>query len=302
MEKISFFDQIEKNKRNSYLLIFLIFIVLIGLGFVFSQVYDPGLTFVILIFSIIFSIAYTVGTYYYSDKIALASVHAVPAEGPQYSRLRNRVEGLAMASGLPSPKVYIMPSPEINAFATGRDPEHSVVCVTDGALKLLTEPELEGVLAHEMTHVANYDIRFVTLAAVMVGIVSIASEIFLRSMWLGAGQRSNRDRGSGGVIFLILGIILAIIAPIVVKLVQLAISRRREYMADAGSVQLTRYPGNLISALKKIQAYYGGGAPRAKVNEAVAPMFFADPISSRFASLFNTHPPIEDRIKALEAM
>ncbi len=302
MEKISFFDQIEKNKKNSYFLIFFVFIVLIGLGFVFSQVFDPGATFIILIFSIIFSISYTVGTYYYSDKIALASVGATPAVGEQYSRLRNRVEGLSMAAGLPKPGVYVMHSPEINAFATGRDPEHSVICVTDGALQRLTEPELEGVLAHEMSHVANYDIRFVTLAAVMVGIISIASQLFLRSMWLGGGRSNDERRGGGGAIFLVIGIILAILAPIVVKLVQLAISRRREYMADAGSVQLTRYPGNLISALKKIKAYYEGGAPHAKVSDAVAPMFFADPLHARFVNLFNTHPPIEDRIKVLEAM
>ena len=302
MEKISFFDQIERNKRNSYLLIFFVFVVLIGMGYVFAQIYDPGLTFIILIFSIIFSLGYTVTTYYYSDQIALASVGAVAAEGEQYKSLRNRVEGLSLAAGLPQPKVYVMHSPEINAFATGRDPQHSVICVTDGALQRLTEPELEGVLAHEMSHVANYDIRFVTLVAVMVGIISIASEIFLRSMWYGGGNRDNDRGGSARVIFLILGIILAIIAPIIVKLVQLAISRRREYMADAGSVQLTRYPGNLISALKKIEAYYEGDGQHAKISEAVAPMFFADPLHARLVNLFNTHPPIEDRIKALEAM
>ena len=302
MEKISFFDQIENNKRNSYFLIFFVFLVLIGMGFVFAQIYDPSLTFIILIFSIIFSIGYTLGTYYYSDKIALASVGAVAAEGEQYKSLRNRVEGLSMAAGLPKPGVYVMHSPEINAFATGRDPQHSVICVTDGALQRLTEPELEGVLAHEMSHIANYDIRFVTLVAVMVGIISIASEIFLRSMWYGGGSRDDDRGGSAKVIFLVLGIILAIIAPIIVKLVQLAISRKREYMADAGSVQLTRYPGNLISALKKIKAFYDSDAPHPKVNDAVAPMFFADPIEQRMINLFNTHPPIEDRIKALEAM
>jgi heat shock protein HtpX len=302
MDKISFFDQIESNKRNSYFLIFFVFLVLIGMGFVFAQIYDPGLTFIILIFSIIFSIGYTVTTYYYSDRIALASVGAVAAEGEQYRSLRNRVEGLAMAAGLPKPGVYVMHSPEINAFATGRDPQHSVICVTDGALQRLSEPELEGVIAHEMSHIANYDIRFVTLVAVMVGIISIASEIFLRSMWYGGGNRDN-DRGGGAkVLFMVLGIILAIIAPIIVKLVQLAISRKREYMADAGSVQLTRYPGNLISALKKIKAYYAGDGQHAKISEAVAPMFFADPLHARLVNLFNTHPPIEDRIKKLEAM
>lgn len=308
MEKISFFDQIERNKRNSNILIFFVFIVLIVIGVVFSfglaYAYDaPDLAFILLIFSIIFSLAYTIGTYYYSDSIALASVKAFPAEGPQYFRLNSRVEGLAMAAGLPKPKVYVMPSPEINAFAAGRDPEHSVICVTQGALEKLTDPELEGILAHEMSHIANYDIRFVTLVAVMVGAVSIASELFLRSMWYSSGRRNSRGRGGSlGIILLLLGIILAIVAPLIVKLVQFAISRKREYMADAGSVQLTRYPGNLISALKKIKAFYDSPAPHPKVNEAVASMFFADPIERRIINLFNTHPPIEDRIKALEAM
>jgi heat shock protein HtpX len=269
---------------------------------VLSQIFDPGAFFIILIFSIIISLAYTVGTYYYSDKLALMSVNAYPADSPQFRQYRNRVEGLALAAGLPVPKVYIMNSPEINAFATGRDPQHSVICVTTGALQNLNDPELEGVLAHEMSHIANYDIRFVTLVAIMVGIISIASQIFLRSLWFGGGSRDRDEGGSGRVIFMIIGIILAIFAPIIVKLVQLAISRKREYMADAGSVQLTRYPGNLISALKKIKLYYEGGGARVKVNDAVAPMFFADPIKTRFVELFNTHPPIDDRIKTLERM
>lgn len=297
MEKISFYDQIDRNKRNSYLLIFFIFIILIGFAWIIAQIYDPGLTFIILIFAIISSIFYTWGTYNYSDRIALASVNAVPADGPKYKHLRNQVEGLALAAGLPTPRVYVMPSPDINAFATGKDPEHSVVCVTTGALEKLNNSELEGVLAHEMTHIANYDIRFVTLVAVMVGIVAIASEIFLRSMWFSRGGR----RGKGNALILILGIILAILAPIIVRLVQLSISRKREFMADAGAVQLTRYPGGLISALEKIKAAYSSGA-KTKVNSAVAPMFFADPIRKRMVDMFNTHPPIDERIKILRAM
>ena len=297
MEKISFYDQIDRNKRNSYLLIFFIFIILIGFAWIIAQIYDPGLTFIILILAIIFSIFYTWGTYNYSDRIALASVNAVPADDPKYKHLRNQVEGLALAAGLPTPRVYVMPSQDINAFATGKDPEHSVICVTTGALEKLNNSELEGVLAHEMTHIANYDIRFVTLVAIMVGIVAIASEIFLRSMWFSRGGR----RGKGNALILILGIILAILAPIIVRLVQLSISRKREFMADAGAVQLTRYPGGLISALEKIKAAYAGGA-KTKVNPAVAPMFFADPIRKRMVNMFNTHPPIDERIKILRAM
>lgn len=300
MEKISFYDQIDRNKRNSYFLIFFIFIILIVFAWIIAQICDPGLTFIILIFAIIFSIFYTLGTYNYSDGIVLASVNAVPAEGPKYKHLRNQVEGLALAAGLSMPRVYVMPSKDINAFATGKDPQHSVVCVTTDALEKLNNSELEGVLAHEMTHITNYDIRFVTLVAVMVGIIAIASEIFLRSM----RYDRVRARGRGGAFILIpvlLGIVLAILAPIIVKLVQLAISRKREFMADAGSVQLTRYPGGLISALEKIKSAYSSGA-KTKVNEAVAPMFFADPIKERITSLFNTHPPIDERIKVLKAM
>ncbi len=297
MEKISFYDQIDRNKRNSYLLISLIFIVLMGFAWVVAQIYDPGLTFIILLFAVIFSVVYTWGTYSYCDRIALASVNAVPAKGPRYKHLRNQVEGLSLAAGLPKPRVYVMPSQDINAFASGKDPEHSVICVTQGMLDKLSNSELEGVLAHEMTHIVNYDIRFVTLVAVMVGIVAIASEVFLRSMWYSGGGR----RGKGNALIMVLGIILAILAPIIVRLVQLSISRKREFMADAGAVQLTRYPGGLVSALEKIKAAYGGGV-KTKVNAAVAPMFFADPIRQRVSSMFRTHPPLDERIRVLKAM
>ncbi len=301
MEKkfVSFHDQIARNKRNSYLLFIFIFIILIGFGWVIAQIYDPSLTFVILIFAVIFSILYTWGTYQNSATIVVKSVNAYPAEGSQYQHLRNMVEGLALGAGLPLPKVYVMPSKDINAFATGKDPQHAVVCVTEGCLEKLSDAELEGVLAHEMTHIGNYDIRFVTLVAVMVGIIAIASQIFLRSMWF-TGGRSNR-RGGGNAYILVIGIILAILAPIIVRLVQLAISRRREFAADAGAVKLTRYPGGLVSALRKIKAAYASG-PKTKVNQAVAPMFLADPLRKRMVSLFNTHPPMDERIKVLESM
>lgn len=297
MEKISFYDQIDRNKRNSIFLILFIFVVILMLAWVIAQIYDPGSTFVILIFGIIISLIYIWGAYYYSDEIVLSTVNAKPAEGPEYRHLQNMVEGLSLAAGAPMPKVYVMPSPDINAFATGRDPQHSAVCVTTGALEKLNDSEIEGVIAHEMTHVRNYDIRFITLVTVMVGIVSIVSELFLRSMWYSGGK----DRGKGSGLILLAGIILAIIAPIAVKLVQFAISRRREFMADAGSVELTRYPGGLISALEKIKNIYSKGKS-TKVNEAIAPLFFANPLENRFVNLFSTHPPIDERIKVLKAM
>ncbi len=298
MERISFYDQIDRNKRNSILLILLIFAVLLVFSWVIAQIYDPGATFIIMIFGIIISLIYTWGTYYYSDRIVISTVNARPAEGPEYRHLQNMVEGLSLAAGTPKPKVYVMQSPDINAFATGRNPENSAVCVTTGALQKLNDSEMEGVLAHEMTHVRNYDIRFITLVTVMVGIISIVSELFLRSMWYSGGG-GRRDKGGG--LILLIGIILAILAPIAVKLVQFAISRRREFVADAGSVELTRYPGGLVSALDKIKNEHIAGKS-TKVNEAIAPLFFANPLENRFVNLFSTHPPIDERIKILRAM
>lgn len=231
MEKISFYDQISRNKRNSIILISLIFLVLLAIGYVIAKI-NPGYFFVIMILSIIISLSYILISYYNSDKIALASVNAKPATREKYRQYYNSVEGLTLASGMPMPKLYVMENPQINAFATGRDPQHSVICVTTGSLEKLNKQELEGVLAHELSHISNFDIRFMTLTAVLVGMIAIISEIFLRSM-LFKGDRENK----GGAILFIIGIALAILAPIVVQLVQLAISRKREYVADASAVK-----------------------------------------------------------------
>jgi heat shock protein HtpX len=186
-----------------------------------------------------------------------------------------------------------MESESINAFASGRDPKHAVVCVTTGALRKLDKRELEGVISHELSHIANYDIRYMTLATVMVGMIAIISEIFLRSLWFGGG---NNDRdGKGNAIFILIGIVLAILAPIVVQLVQLAISRKREYAADASAVKFTRYPPGLVNALKKIQKE---NLPEKKINKAVAPLFFANPLKG----LTSTHPPLEKIMETLERM
>lgn len=288
---VSFYDQISRNKRKSFFLILAIFIVFLVLGYVISFAFSPGYFFIIMIISIIISIFYIWISYYNSDKIAIASVHAHLARGSEYKEYHSVVEGLTVASGLPMPKLYVMKSPQINAFASGRDPNHAVICVTKGALDKLDRDELEGVLAHEMSHIANYDIRFMTIASVMVGMIAIVSEIFLRSLWFGGGGDDNK----GNAIFIIIGIALAILAPIVVQLVQLAVSRRREYIADANAVKFTRYPGGLIHALKKIK---NDSVADKKVPKAVAPMFFANP----FRDLASTHPPIEKRIEVLEMM
>ncbi|MEK6918097.1 MAG: M48 family metallopeptidase [Nanoarchaeota archaeon] len=291
-KRIDFRDQIAKNKWKSIFLIFCIFIVFLILGYVISMATDPSYFFVIMILSIIISILYILISYYNSDKIALASVRAKEASRTQYKQYYDLVEGLTLASGLPMPRLYIMDSPMINAFASGRNPQKAVICVTTGALEKLDKKELEGVLAHELGHVANYDIRYMTLAAVMVGMIAIISEIFLRSLWFKSSDSDNK----GNVIFLIIGIALAILAPIIVQLVQFAISRKREYSADATSVAFTRHPQGLIGALKKIQK--DNVPPEKKVSKAVAPLFFANP----FRNLGSTHPPLEDRIKALERM
>jgi heat shock protein HtpX len=309
MDRVSFYDQIEKNKRLSWILVVVVLVTLFFISIVISlvlyNVYDIGVMFLFLIFSTVFNIAYILYTYYKSDSIALSAVNAYPAKGPKFQQFNNIIEEMAIAGGTPKPQTFVMPSPDINAFATGRDPEHSIICVTEGALQNLNRTELQGVVAHELTHVRNYDIRFVTLVAVMVGLVSILSQLFLRSMWYGGfgggGSRNDKGGGGGTAVLLIIGIVLAIVAPIIVKLVQLAISRKREYMADAGGVELTRYPEGLASALEKIKDSYTAG-PKTEVNAAVAPLFISDPVKDRFLSVFNTHPPIEDRIKILRSM
>jgi len=290
--RLSFYDEIRKNKISSFFLIGIVLLVLLALVYIIALIVGTAYFFAILILGTIISILYVVVGYYKSADLALASVNAKPANEIQYRQYHNLVEGLTLASGLPKPKLYVMNDPQINAFASGRDPHHSVICVTTGALEKLNNQELEGVLAHELSHVANYDIRFMTLTAVLVGMISIIAQIFLRSLWLG----STRDRDNkGSVIFLVIGIILAILAPIIVSLVQLAISRRREYGADSSAVKFMRSPTGLISALKKIK--YNS---EMKVSGAVAPLFIAKP--NRTAELFSTHPPLEKRIEKLERM
>ena len=302
--RIDFRDQIAKNKRKSFFLMVIIFIVFVLLAYVISMAFAPGYFFIIMIFAIIISMIYILISYYNSDKIAIASVKAKPASSTEYRDYYNLVEGITIASGLPMPKLYVMPSTQINAFASGRDPKHAVVCVTEGALQKLERRELEGVLAHELGHVKNFDIRYMTLVSVMVGMIAIISEIFLRSLFFSSvgGGRGDGEGNKAQIIFIILGIVLAILAPIVVGLVQLSISRKREYSADASAVKFTRYPQGLIGALKKIKKDYEQpvitNKKSVKPSKALAPMFFANP----FKNLASTHPPIDDRIKALERM
>ena len=291
---IDFRDQISRNKTKSFLLMLMLVIVILLLGYVIANVYSGVDMFSIMILAIIFSVVYSVIGYYSSGRIAVASVGAKEADRTAYRDFYRLVEGLTIASGLPMPKLYVMPSLQINAFASGRDPQHAIICVTEGALAKLDKRELEGVLAHELSHVGNYDIRFMTITAVMVGVIAIISEIFLRSMF----YRSSDSDSKGNVVFILIGVALAILAPIVTQLVQMAISRKREYSADAMAVQFTRYPNGLIGALKKIQGDYDSGQKEQHVSKAVAPLFFASPMKK----WLSTHPAIDDRIRALESM
>lgn len=293
-QRLSFHDEIRKNKRSSYLLVGIVLLVLLALVYVIAFAVGSEYFFIILIFGTIISILYVVGGYYKSAQLALASVNAKPASETQYRQYHHLVEGIAIASGLPKPKLYVMENSQINAFASGRNPQNAVICVTTGALEKLNNQELEGVLAHEMSHIANYDIKFMTLTAVLVGMISIISQIFLRSLWFSSMSR-GKGNAKGNAIFLIIGIVLAILAPIVTLLVQLAISRRREYAADSSAVKFMRAPTGLIGALKKIK----NNAPM-KVSGAVAPLFLAKPDKSR--EFFMTHPPLEKRIAKLERM
>lgn len=300
MERLHFEDQIARNKLKSWALIGIIFFSFLVLGYFISFFLNAGYFFIIMIISIIVSLLYILISYYNSDKIALSSVAATPASQTQHRSLFHAAESMSLASGLPMPKLYIMESEQINAFASGRDPTHAVICLSSGALKKLNKQELEGVIGHEMSHIANYDIRFMTLVAVLVGMISIAAEIFLRSLWF---SDSRGKDGRAQAIMIILGILFAILAPIVAQLVSLAISRKREFVADAAAVKFTRYPAGLISALKKISGEHISKEDKHHYAKAMAPLFIANPFTRKsLSNLFSTHPPIEERIKKLEAM
>jgi heat shock protein HtpX len=250
----------------------------------------------------IISLVYIVTGYYNSDKIALASVKAKKASQSKYPQYHHSVEGLCLASGMPKPDLYVMEDKNINAFASGRDPEHAVICVTTGALERLDKQELEGVLGHELSHIANYDIRFITLTAILVGMISIIAQIFLRSLFWSNIGGGGKDRGKAQIAFIIIGIILAILAPIVVSMVQMAISRKREFTADASAVKFIRTPTGLIKALEKIDREPVSQDTKKKVSKAVAPLFMSDPFKRKAHGLFATHPPLKKRISILEKM
>ena len=298
MAKTSFSDEIAKNKRSSLLLAITVSLILFFLVFFIIYFLIPELVLFALPLSLVLIVIYTYSSYRFGDSVILSATGAKPAEGREYQYLRDTVEGLSIASGIPPPKVYVIENEDMNAFATGRNPENSSIAVTTGLFRILNRQELEGVIAHEISHIKNRDTLFMTLVAVLVGLAAIVSHLILRSLWFG-GRGNRRDKNNIIVILLIVGIILAIFAPIVTRLVQFAISRKREYLADASGAHLTRYPEGLASALEKIAKNNKG---RMNVSEAVSHLFFADPKHSSLDSLFATHPPIEERIRRLRSM
>ncbi|MFB0503587.1 MAG: M48 family metallopeptidase [Candidatus Bathyarchaeia archaeon] len=301
MARISFHDEIAKNKRSSLLLVVLVSAILFALVYVLVYILAPEFIVLALPLSLGLIVIYSYSSYSHGDSVILSATNARPAEGREYQNLRDTVEGLSIAAGIPSPKVYVIESEEMNAFATGKDPEHASVAVTTGLIKGTSRLELEGVVAHEMSHIGNRDILFMTLVAVLVGLTAIVSHLILRSFRYGGVRRGDRGKRGGGleVAVLAAGFILAVFAPIVVRLVQFAVSRRREYLADSSAVEITRYPDGLASALEKMMKKNQG---KMDVSEAVSHLFFVDPKHSALDALYATHPPIEERIKRLRAM
>ena len=301
MARISFHDEIARNKRSSLLLLVLVSAILFALVYVLVFILAPDFILLALPLSLGLIVIYSYSSYSHGDSVILSATNARPAEGREYQYLRDTVEGLSIAAGIPSPKVYVIESEEMNAFATGRDPEHASVAVTTGLIKGTNRLELEGVVAHEMSHIRNRDILFMTLVAVLVGLAAIVSHLILRSFRYGGVRRGDRGKRGGGleVAVLAAGFILAIFAPIVVRLVQFAVSRRREFLADSSAVEITRYPDGLASALEKIMKKNQG---KMDVSEAVSHLFFVDPKHSALDALYATHPPMEERIRRLRAM
>jgi heat shock protein HtpX len=285
------YEQISSNKRRTVFLLFFFIVILWGLAWLISQATGrPGLLFVIGLFSLLYSIF----SYFAGAKIALAVNGAKEISKKDDPRLWRIVENLAITEGLPMPKVYIMKDPAPNAFATGRNYDKSAVCATTGLLDMMSDTELEGVIAHELGHIKNYDMRVNTIAFALVGIISMIADMFWHISLFGG----NDDDSPAWL--RILAIVAVILAPIAATLLQLAISRRREYLADATGALSTRYPDGLASALEKIGSF---GSALKKPNTATAHMFFANPLKrGAIAGLFSTHPPIEARIKALHEM
>jgi heat shock protein HtpX len=301
------YEQIAKNKRRTVLLVFFMLALFAGVGFVLGWlVFRAGLAGLVVAFVIVAFMSFA--SYRWGDRLVLASARAREVTPEEQPRLHNIVEGLSIAAGIPKPRVYLIPETAPNAFATGRDPEHSSVAVTEGLLGIMNRVELEGVIAHELSHVVDRDILLGTVIATLVGVIVLVAEVMLRWFWWGGfGGRRGSDKGGGaaGVIFAVVGVVLLILAPLFAQIIKFAVSRRREYLADAQGAMLTRYPPGLASALRKIAA-----APHAmrSANNATAHLWLDQPSRVQGESmgfmekLFSTHPPIQERIRILDEM
>jgi len=297
---MTLYSQRDSNIRKTWFLLTFFFVLIIGIGFIFAQVYgNPG----ILYFAIAFSVLANFFTYWYSDKIVLSMTRAEPLEKKDNPDLYNIVENLSITAGLPMPKIYVVHEEAPNAFATGRNAKNSVIAVTDGLVRRLDRTEVEGVISHELSHIGNHDMLLGTIIVILAGFIATASNIFLRTLSWGGGRRRDDERGVG-IIFLTLAIIGAILAPLAATLIRLAISRKREFLADASGALLTRYPEGLASALEKISQ---DQTPMRIASNATAHLFIVNPFKGKqaiswFTKLFMTHPPIEERIKALREL
>lgn len=300
---MTIYNQISSNKWKTYFMMGVFILLFFLVSYFLGRALGYGLSFV-GIFLIISGVMSFV-SYYYSDKIVLSMSGAKPANRNDHRALFNSVENLCIASGLPKPKVYVMNDPAPNAFATGRDPQHGVVAATTGLLNTLSEAELEGVIGHELSHIKNFDTRLMGVVAILAGSIAIIADFFMRSLIFGGiGGRDNRN--SGNALFLIIGIVAAILAPIAATLIQLAVSRKREFLADASGALLTRHPEALARALEKIAM---DKRKMKYASNATAHLFIENPFKtdtgrtkSFFANLFSTHPPAEERIKILRSM
>lgn len=292
------YQQISSNTRKTYLLITLFFIIIMALGWFLSYLFQAQY---ILIFAVVFSVLMSFFSYWYSDKLVLKITKAQPLEKRKNPEVYNLVENLSITAGLPTPKIYIIQEEQPNAFATGRDENHAVVALTTGLIKILNKSELEGVIAHELSHIKNCDILLSTVIVVLVGMMIIISDWFIRITFWGGLKGRDNDRSSLGVILMVVGVLFIVLSPILAKIIQFSISRKREFLADSSGVLLTRHPQGLISALKKIESY----PHSAKLaNNATAHLFISNPFRGKksksfFVKLFATHPLVEERISKL---
>ncbi|NMB83688.1 M48 family metalloprotease [Candidatus Roizmanbacteria bacterium] len=300
---MTIYSQISANKRRSYLIVVLFIILVTGFFYLIGKFFDSPNTY--LFFGLAFSFASSFGSYFYSDKVVLWTTGAVPADKEKYFDFYTVADNLAIGSGLPKPALYVIDDPSPNAFATGRDPKHAVVCATTGLLEKLGRSELEGVVAHELSHIKNYDILLSSLVAVLVGTVSLVSDWLMRNLWWGGLKDDGNDRDNRNPLLFIFFVLVLIITPLVSTIIQLAISRKREFLADASGALLTRYPEGLARALEKINADQN---ILQTASTSTAHLFISNPFKRNenkggwLLSLFSTHPPVEERIRMLRNM